>query len=70
MCLSSVMPGPRRLRQRMLQVQGQPELHTSTFKQQKFLISKEKKSVAGGMAQQLSVYTALEVLILAPSTTL
>lgn len=54
----------------MLQVQDQPELHTNTFKQQKFLISKEKKSVAGGMAQQLSVYTALEVLILAPSTTL
>lgn len=53
----------------MLQVQGQPELHTNTFKQQKFLILK-KKSVAGGMAQQLSVYTALEVLILAPSTTL
>lgn len=70
MCLSSVMPRPRRLRQRVLQVQDQPELHTNAFKQQKIFNFKGKKSVAGGMAQQLSVYTALEVLILAPNTTL
>lgn len=54
----------------MLQVQDQPELHTNAFKQQKIFNFKGKKSVAGGMAQQLSVYTALEVLILAPNTTL
>lgn len=58
------MPVSRRLRQRVPQVQGQLELHTRLCFNQKNLI---KKSVAGGMAQQFSVCTALEGLTLAPS---